>query len=369
MSRNDDGVVRDLVYAHRNIPVEQCKYTALGVQLDGQAIVSRTDKSASFLDSVFTETTIRPITNIGYISHTKSATIAHAIHPPSAHDAVNTVRASRFQLEDWNSRNTIMRVADLNFHTETILMHIYHSHILLFMRESNRPYHQIISLQDPSSRFVPLADSLQSSRLISLGFNGIILAYLWDRHSEGTDRAYLTLIHLESQQTVASTTLSTNSQTLTLSTSRFHVFICTDQQCHVYNLAARHLYSFNLRELWDMGFFLSPRENASSRPNMDFDRLMLSWRRGPFHDGLGNVDKIVVFDPMRRTKRQLMRRVVGRVEDLMRELGASDWGPGGLHEENRVGGYYFVVSEFPVDPSGKRTGAPGTDRILWRRVR
>ncbi|KAJ3045937.1 hypothetical protein HDV00_006203 [Rhizophlyctis rosea] len=336
--RENDVVVRDLVYSHR-LPQTQRNYhpyTALGVMPDGQTIVRHARGTS--IDSIFEETIPRSIMNISYVSHIRTDALArYSQNPSRTYQTNDETSLDCTYIENWSTgtilHGTSARFIDLP--ADTHIIYIHNAHIQLLTR-GDQSAQQFISLKDPSRRMKFPLRNPDGSSILSSNFNGIILALLLYNR---TNLTYLTLHNINTSQIIASTVLPSDFTALNVSLSRFHAFLYSTTECRIYSLTATYLYTLPICEN------LSPVFTAY--PKMEFDNLMLLWKRETELEG--EIDQVVVFDPMRRTK----RRMVHRFQDQE-------------YEERRFRGYYFTMREFPVGEDGKRSGAPERNRVFWR---
>ncbi|KAJ3036949.1 hypothetical protein HDV00_002197 [Rhizophlyctis rosea] len=343
-------MVRDLVHGQRLENPRYHDYTALGVQPDGQVIVAYSDRTHSLFDCIFSNATVRPVDEVCHVSHIRTNYIARAVHPLSILPKHNRLpRLSNFRFEDWKTGSLLLQGSDVNLPPKTDVGKCYPAHIQVFV--PNIPVENIfISLKDPSSRYTLSSETLDSAIILSHDCNGIVLAYL-SQHTRrlppnyinGPTHLQLTLIHLETHKTIASAVVPSDISAFSLIISRFHVFLFTTDEMHVFDFTASYLYSLRiwegLNDFW------------RTFPKMEYDGSLLLWkkeyRQGP------DADEVVVFDPMRKSKRKMVRPF---------RVGEGDTRSG------RGNGYYFVIREYPIDQAGKRTGAPGQEKMIWRRL-
>ncbi|KAJ3039007.1 hypothetical protein HDV00_012694 [Rhizophlyctis rosea] len=371
LRRTGDGVVRDLIWSMPLHSWDTDVWIVNGVRADGQVIMcehydgdeENADGSyggqGAFSDSIFVETIPCPVQYIFQNSrHVRTDTL------------LKLMPDQTLRLADWKTGDDIR-----NINEDDSLRFFYFTDTIIFntifqswrcRNDSPSTGEQVLSsLQDYSTVFA--FDDSTSKR----AYNSILVAQL---HRE-SDAFSLTLTRIADNTELFFTPIDTSvadSEDIDICLNRFNVILLRHWCCRVevFDFHGTKLYTFSTTydnpytnptirrrpvEMFELDDFLLVTEDKRSRDRREQEA--------------GN--KLVIFDPKQRTKQSLVmsRREESLILRRWRQ-GLRPWLDKSAPEDQKLRdtfwGHWVALTEYPVNEDGRRTGAGGKVRILWR---
>ncbi|KAJ3034530.1 hypothetical protein HDV00_004943 [Rhizophlyctis rosea] len=325
------GVVRDLT-AVRDFG--SMRGGAKGGRWDGQIVIAgiavwpTKNSIKPKIDVVFEETptTVRPVQNIS----------RRCIFQRT--DIITSLSVERQQHEitaqDWDTGKVLARIPVKSSFDCNICGH--------YMWERNEKEVRFFSLDGNfanSTSIQPFQPRFHERCAPLHAFNETVFAWVSPAPASGLF-SHLNIARLLVRKTVASFRLSPWSHSKGLELTRLNVFLkFSDGDCWVFDLKLNPLYTC-----------------AEFAPARIFDWMAVG--------GVGKND-MYNWDPKTQTRKdcKVPKRLVST------GLRNGDWesiSVRGMAEWTNKGSYFFSVIEYPVDDTGRRTGAGGTSCYYWR---